>query len=289
MKTIKEMHVLVGLPGSGKTTFTKQFNLNTYTPSKRNEADIIDFDAIFKQCFVIGCPNSTRENIECRPLPVLYHNKVVLDGLFVNQEEVEWVLGLFLNDAKFRKQHSVEKIIVHVWKPDKDACRWNDMARHGSRHIFSQFSIDCLDIGYIDVDDIEEKFGIKTQLKLHDIIRAPAYQVMVAQNNIRNNGKYLESSTWSLGGTSYGLSGSEHHFSAEQPVEFEEFDELLERICPQITYLQYKKVNRACVTMEERPISDYYTSGNEGYWRCDLEKLYEMLTEMELYKIEEAE
>ena len=286
MKIIKEMHVLVGLPGSGKTTYTKNYNLDTLNPARRNCADIVDFDAIFQQCFVLGNPNNTRENVECRPLPKLYHDKLILDGLFTTQNDVEWVLGLFLNDAKFRKQYDVNKIIIDVWKPDKEACRWNDMARKNARNVLSQFSIEMLEIEHIDIQAIEQKYNIPTKLMLHDIVRAPAYQVMVAQNNVIANGKYLESSAWSLGGTMRGYSGNERHFDAEPPAEFEEFDALLERICPQITYLQYKKVHRACVTMEQRPISDYYTSGNEGYWRCDLVKLYDMLTEMNLYQIE---
>ena len=57
MKTIKELHVLVGLPGSGKTTFASQYSDRvrdsygfSYVNSKAKKfADIIDYDAIYKK------------------------------------------------------------------------------------------------------------------------------------------------------------------------------------------------------------------------------------------------
>jgi hypothetical protein len=113
---------------------------------------------------------------------------------------------------------------------------------------------------------------------------------MAAENDLyKVNGKYLESQSWCLGGKSYDWHGSEHYLSAENPLNFDEFDELLEKICPQITYLQYKKIYAKCVTMEERSASDYYTQAREGFWKCDLEKLYEMLEEMGLYKLGDEE
>ena len=53
-----------------------------------------------------------------------------------------------------------------------------------------------------------------------------------------------------------------------------------------ITFLQYKKLYANCVTVEERSSSDYYSNTREAFHRCDLEKLYNMLNDMGIYKVE---
>ena len=70
-------------------------------------------------------------------------------------------------------------------------------------------------------------------------------------------------------------------------LNFDEFDELIEKICPTITFLQYKKLYKNCVRMEERDNSDYYSSTREAYWRCDLKELWNMLDEMGLNPVKE--
>lgn len=291
-KNIKELHVLVGLPGSGKTTFTEQYNPTHldryYIPKAKKLAYIVDYDAIYRKAGITDKLDVNREKIEKMAIPYIKYDYMILDGLFITQKDVEWVLGVYLNNPKFTDRYTVDKIIVDVWKLDKEACLWNDRARRGIRGVGSALSIKVMEPERINIKAIEEKFGIKTKLELHDVVRAPAYQVMAAENGIDRveDGKYLESQTWCLGGVGHSwASDSEYHISAENPANFDEFDELLERICPQITYLQYKKIYSKCVTMEDRAGGDYYTSCREGFWRCDLKKLYEMFKEVGLYEI----
>ena len=279
-KIIKELHILVGLPASGKTTFANQYKCNSdygYRYYKDKYADVIDFDEIYKKAGLKDNGKVNCEKVAKMALRPLYYNILILDGLFVSQEEVEWVLGLYLNSEKFN--YSVEKIVVDYWIPDKEACLWNDKGR---RNVDSALTIKSIDLPRIDVKKIEQKFGIKTKLELHSVVRKPEYQVFVEENDVQNikDSKYLESDTWSLGGESWGWDGSKHPVSAETPCNFDAFDELLEKICPTITFLQYKKLYNKCVTMEEKVDSDYYSRVNIGYYRCDLEKLWAMLNEM---------
>ena len=287
MKTIKELHVLVGLPGSGKTTFASQYKDiirdsygYSYTNRKAKKfADIIDYDAIYKKVGFDDKLQINREKIMKMALPRLKYDILILDGLFVTQNEVEWVLSVYLDNPKFTDNFTVEKIIVDYWVADKEACLWND---RGRRNVGAAVSIQLLELDRIDVKQIQERFCIKTKLELHTIVRKPEYRVFVEENDIQSvyDDKYLHSCRWSLGGECWGWDGSRHPLSADEPCNFDEFDELLEKICPTITFLQYKKLYKNCVTLEERDNSDYYSRCTEAYWRCDLEKLWDMLEEM---------
>ena len=181
MKTIKELHVLVGLPGSGKTTFASQYKDiirdsygYSYTNRKAKKfADIIDYDAIYKKVGFDDKLQINREKIMKMALPRLKYDILILDGLFVTQNEVEWVLSVYLDNPKFTDNFTVEKIIVDYWVADKEACLWND---RGRRNIGAAVSIQLLELDRIDVKQIQERFGIKTKLELHTIVRKPEYR-----------------------------------------------------------------------------------------------------------------
>ena len=91
--------------------------------------------------------------------------------------------------------------------------------------------------------------------------------------------KKLRSSRWCTGGA-YGScwSNSLSPVSADEPLEFEELDNLLEEIAPNVTFLHYKKIRSQCVKTEESYERDYYGGGCSYLnWVCDLEKLYDLL------------
>jgi hypothetical protein len=46
--------------------------------------------------------------------------------------------------------------------------------------------------------------------------------------------------------------------SGESQPEFEEFDKILEAICPSITFLQYKGISREVIKSDDYSDSDYY-------------------------------
>lgn len=292
MKTIKELHVLVGLPGSGKTTFANQFSdtiKDEYGFERRNYktkkyADIVDFDSIYKKLGSQVEGEIDKNKVFKMALPRFRYDTLILDGLFLTQKDVEWVLSVYLDNPKFFENFKVEKIIIDYWTPDKQACLWND---RGRRSIDSKKSIEHLNLERINVKKIEEKFGIKTKLETHSVAYKPAYLIMGEENDVKiHDNKYLDSSTWCLGGEAWGWDGGMHYIGSESPCNFDEFDELIEKICPTITFLQYKKLYANCVNVEERSNSDYYSNTREAFYRCDLEKLYNMLNDMDIYKVE---
>ena len=62
-----------------------------------------------------------------------------------------------------------------------------------------------------------------------------------------------------------------------------ELDNFLEKVAPNITFLQYKNITNGCVSTEEFSDGDYY--GGTTYhlrYMLDVRKLYECLIEKEI-------
>ena len=300
---IKELHLLVGLPGSGKTTYAQKelqkirpYNSAMYGSFSESSIQngIVNFDYIYNSVIRNGRQKVSLMNtdLELRRYKVkemalpnrVPENKIlVLDGLFTTQEEYEWILSLYMD--KEGRSYKIDKIIVDYWIPDIESCLWNDMGR---RTVHSEESIKNLKIEKPDIKKIQEKFGITTKLSIHSVVRKPKYLNLASKYGIRDtdihSGQYLYSNTWSLGGKYHSYTGDVHYLSAEEPCNFDAFDDLLSEICPTITFLQYKKLYNRCVTMDDRDNSDYYSEAREGFYKCDLEMLFDMLEEMGILK-----
>lgn len=72
-----------------------------------------------------------------------------------------------------------------------------------------------------------------------------------------------------------------HSVSSEPEPAFEYLDTILESMYPEITFLQYRILERKCVSTKDRHQSEYY--GNYYEYRqkiLDLRKLHEFLSEL---------
>lgn len=85
--------------------------------------------------------------------------------------------------------------------------------------------------------------------------------------------------SWSAGGT-WGNCWDDTvgHISAEPPKELVQFDELLQGVKPEITFLQYKTMYNSLVQETEDCQGDYY-GGREYYvgLKINFDKVYEYL------------
>lgn len=120
---IKELHISIGLPGSGKTTeFDKLFESSD---NKRKNIRI--------QCdnFLTGS-RPTYKNMSQLILDRsrLFCEITFLDGLFLTLENVKEVV----DSVKDR----VQKVVIHYWEPNVEACKWND---EGRRSLNSKITI----------------------------------------------------------------------------------------------------------------------------------------------------
>jgi hypothetical protein len=106
------------------------------------------------------------------------------------------------------------------------------------------------------------------------------------KKEIRNcdKGEYIEVS-WIIGGMTGGscwdTSASKHRPVLAKPEpEFDCLDKILEILCPQITFLQYKDIIKNCIKYDDQEILEYYGNRTEyRYKTIFLKELYDRLIE----------
>lgn len=273
---IDELHLLVGLPGSGKTTYANSTdNVNPYGPTK----SVVDFDKIQQKINNIKNHDDRFEALIWRACLAFKSKIVFLDGLFLTQNDYEYILSLYFRNPVY--DYHIKKVIVDYWIPDREACLYNDMGRRSQS---SATSIKNLKIEKPDIVRLKSYFpNVIIKLVEHQVVKMPEYKKFALENNITlKNDRYLKSCTWCLGGSGHSWDGHTYSISAEEPCEFTEFDDILMKLCPNITYLQYKKVRSACVTCETERCDDYYSETEDGFYLCDMKVLFDMLKEMKI-------
>ena len=276
LNPIFELHLLMGLPASGKSYWAKE-NFNANSDMKH---------------YVGGELQNTRKVV-----------KACIDGLITTIDDLTKVIDSTLTyiENRYTRCDYQIKIYVHQWNDDRDTCLHNDKMRvnSGERKVDSKVTICTHPYEYIQKDQLKkyrenshivaikfERHGVK-KLNNYDIMFVPliGYDRCKYSSDRIKKTKYMYSESWSAGGSWGDCWGNEGTISPDKPLNFKELDELFEKICPNITYLQYKKIQQECVEIDEYTEHDYY-GGIEHLqrWKCDLEKLYEMLKEMKLIK-----
>ena len=94
--------------------------------------------------------------------------------------------------------------------------------------------------------------------------------------------------SWTTGGECGGScwdTGEHKHrpLTAEPEPEFEDLDKILEAVCPNMSFLQYKRICSQCIEFDTDTRNEYY--GNYtciGIKRILLPKLFEVLKEKNL-------
>lgn len=175
-----------------------------------------------------------------------------------------------------------------------------------------QSELSILNLPYEPIKGDEEIFSLLTKeeaekfsaitVERHTVIEKPEYKQFFSSHGLNlsedcnhkffggiefNNNRYIYSSSWHGAGEGYSYTGETYPISAEQPVEFEEFYNLLESINPNMSFLLFKKIERECVSIEETYCRDYYTSAMEYRYKLDLSLMYDLIKEWEENRKEE--
>lgn len=281
---MKKVLVLVGLPASGKTTFAKDYyklnnKIGRYS-TKEYRINHIEFDELFQSYRYdkfekhVAIQKIVNDNISSN------YDEVILDGLFLTNEDVLKILNEVDNHC------NMDNIEVHYWEPNVENCLWNDKYRRDEN---SEITIKNAKVEIPDIEEIKFEFN-KTDVKviIHEVQQRPLWREFVCKYDIQlDKDDKMKSGSWCLGGSYQTCWGNGGSVSADdQPTSYEEFDSLLEKVCPTITFLQYKKLYNACVSIGTYDEHDYYGGSTEhAYFICDIEKLYSELSEIGLITI----
>lgn len=302
MGTVKNIHILVGLPGSGKTSWA-------ISQLKHYKDRLYDCDAYIKN------KQYTNENIRETLVNEGHYASIVLngyeesniyvDGLFLTESAVETVIDSTFEMMSHYSSHdraNTINFIIEQWDCNREACIFNDNKRieQGDRAINAKVTIKYVPYDeYIDIENLELHLGItlnsypnfKTinitfKRNEHTVIAYGGEESFVYKYSPTHDG-YLISDSWSMGGDWANCWGNEGTISPEPQPDFVQLENLLEKICPNITFLQYKRLNQECVEVVEKGYPDYYGGCEHRAWyKCDLNKLYNYLKQNNLIKDE---
>ena len=281
-----EINILMGLPGSGKSTWriknTPSINNRFYG---RHSSFCCDDYLWNENCTYNYGRYKTIPDIIKRNLSIDNDSEFVcIDGLFTTNAQIQEVIDVVHTCLpKFRNDEDYV-IVIHHWKEDREACLHNDKYR---RELSSATSIKNL----LLEDPKDYKFDSVLRIKIvyHDVVRKTLYEGVFEPLSLYNglNGE-LTSNTWTTGGTWGDCWGGKGECDPDPQPEFEEFDRLIERVAPNITFMKYKRLYSECVEILNDYECDYYGGRRTtARYRCDLKKLYDMMEEMNLIEAEQ--
>ncbi len=260
-----------GLPGSGKSTFCKDYE----SLHKNEYCYVIEHDNIrFKNdnkgyiSFV-----NTYINSDCK--------HILLDTLIMSNIDI-------INLLSKLELKNIKEIDIQYWIPNVGICLWNDKYR---RDISSEITIKNSTIEEPDLEKIINALpdlkNISLKIIKNKIMHKEAWKVFADKYKIHHNNGMVKSQSWCLGGTSGNCwNDSLSNISGDAPLtSFKEFDDLLIEVCPSMGILQYKKLYNECVSSDTYGEGDYY-GGRVTYahFQFSVSALYSNLIDLNLIK-----
>lgn len=259
--------ILMGLPGSGKTHFAEEYK-KEHTLYNEWKVNSIDVDQLMRKRSFDG---------KLEEIITLKYKKLseinIFDGLFLTNDDVIRVIKCLPG--------KIEHIEVHYWIPNIEYCLYNDSGR---RTESSEVTIKNAKLEKPKAERIKEETGAKMVTVItHNVIKKKFWKKIVDELKVPvEDDHYIYSERWSLGGQ-YGNCWNDSMTPVSgdpEPADFVEFDGLLNRICPDISFMQYKRIYKKCVDTKEEYESGYYGGGiTYACYRCDLEKMFTVLEE----------
>lgn len=274
----KEIHILVGLPGSGKSSYAKSIC------EGKKDRMIFDFDLhIFKKIKNIYTRDDIRNVLQNTVDHYLFINSIpclYLDGLFLTNDIVEDIIHETLNLYDKRLPYKIKvgesnmvKFIIDQWNEDRAACLSNDNFRYLDNKRKTPAAITIKNATYedIDVDSLNNHMGITLNefqnikdKKVSVVVEKVDHKVILY--NVKDKLLYdydaldgiLKSDNWSKGGTWGDYTGASGVISADKQPDFKELDEILIKLCPNLPFFRYKYIMANFVEIKENESTDYY-------------------------------
>ena len=283
------VEILVGLPGSGKTYYAKEQGAQPDVIFADHSKETVMYICTDDDAYYGRKPQTIEQIIHNhefgRRIMCRIHNwdHWIIDGLFLTNSSQRKVVGALYNEINKYTNDIKLKIRFVYFKEDREACLYNDKVRN--REKLANITIEHADYEKPDIDTLQKDFPkFKFEILEKEIHKMSVFESKFLTKGSWYNENELRSDTWCLGGSWGDCWGNSGKVSAdEQPKEFKEFDDLLMEVCPNITFLQYKKIYNSLVSIESGCENDYYGGSTENaYYKCNLKDLYNMLIEMGL-------
>lgn len=267
------INILIGLPGSGKSTFGNKMANNRHDM-------LIKFDDYIKDGKMASYDEIWKDVFKYQTFYSPYF--VILDGLFLTNSSRKSVIQSLIDYVEQKKINEgyYYRIIYHFWNEDRETCLHNDKDR---RSVDSSITIKNAPYEPVDMDYIEKDikdYIYDHRVKHHTVVRATVYDKFFKSYGTNSDPNIMKSEDWTLGGTIRDWHGHTVELMKEETPDFVEFDELIEQVCPNISFIQYKNIYRKCVVQKTRTDCDYYGGSEEKAWfECDMKNLYKILLE----------
>lgn len=149
-----EFHILMGLPGSGKTYWSQYFkykiNFDECLKLKQNP----DYLFIETMC---GWDFSSEKTY-----------KICIDGLLLTENSLRSTIELIEKYLQFHVQGKYDiEYVIHKWNDDRETCKKNDILRclFSDRKYLSSVTIDKMK--FDDISDI--KLDVKFKIVHHEV------------------------------------------------------------------------------------------------------------------------
>lgn len=288
----QKLNITIGLPGSGKTTWAKKHQGPTGNMRSKGGILHIEFDKL-RERYEIRKNNRYSGSLVEPDVEMIreyqnnstHYDEVILD-LFVSTND--GIIDL-LNKLKIRKNTDV---VINYWKPDIDACMHNDRGRRDKNSSISiaNSTIETPDLARIS-ESLAEIQGVKVSIQTHKTVMKSSWEVFrdeIASKHSHSdqNGK-VTSESWCLGGDWRDCWGGGGTVSGEAAVSsFSAFDDIINEICPHISFMSYKKIWAECVDTDESYDRDYYGgSTKNAFYYFKISDLYNVLVREGLYEL----
>ena len=244
--TTINIEILVGLPGSGKTYYAQHIvngNPNIYFAH-------VDFDEFHPVHPGIASLLKRHNNNYGNVFYYFSESRVIFDGLFTThtaQERIvdEWI-ELFNSEDENKTCKTNIKFIY--FKEDREACLVNDSSRGKERS--AHITIKQMPLEKPEIEKFKEKYNDERftfEIEEKEIHKMNKYESVLKPHvnkywSDKLGYDVMVSDQWRTGGTLCSYDGWETEVEPQrQPQTFTEFDDLLEKLCPNISFLTYKK------------------------------------------------
>ena len=165
-----EIHILMGLPGSGKTTWRKR-NENNRWGYNWYSIDCDNFLIENSDEYNFGRYNTIIDVIENR-FEINPEKFMCIDGLITTNEQVNEIINL-INKKVRKKFMNIDdfRIVIHHWRENRDNCLYNDKYR---RNKSCKASI--MNLPLEDPNGFNFKSDIEVKIEYHDVVKKTIYE-----------------------------------------------------------------------------------------------------------------